>query len=84
MDLVTYFRIRTSLDFLVKLSALVSYSLPIGPHVPQRLGSRLVQLCVQNPSSGVSLVVIWIHTLPHTACTTHIRGSSLYTQFTAL
>jgi hypothetical protein len=37
MDLVTYFRIRTSLDFLVKLFALVSYSIPIGSHVPQRL-----------------------------------------------
>jgi hypothetical protein len=47
MDLVTYFRIRTSLDFLVNLSALVSYSILIGPRVPQRLGSCLVHLCVR-------------------------------------
>jgi hypothetical protein len=45
--LVHFFAPAVVFPFLVILSALVPSSLSIGPRVPQRLGSRLVHLCVR-------------------------------------
>jgi hypothetical protein len=84
MDLVTYFRIRTSLDFLVILVSIGLLFDSYWPALPTTPRISFGTLVCTNPSSGVSLVVIWIQILPRTACTTHIGGSSLYTQFTAL
>jgi hypothetical protein len=47
VSLVHFFAPAVVFPFLVNLSALVHSSLSIGPRVQQRLGSRLVHLCVR-------------------------------------